>query len=178
MLEEHNDAPRHGFIFGVLVGILVALLFITKKGRNLLKVVTAEGKRKIANWDDLIEILQNEVGSDEEPESVIGEELGDRAKASNSSRKKDDQDSSAKQKANDEQEDEGAKVDKIPDTSYLERIDVRHLEQNIKEDKKEIVDRLNKIESEIGGKNEDILDSTDQSVKKKSRRLFRGVRKK
>lgn len=65
MLRDNSDVGNHntsngwssGFLFGLLVGVALALLFTTKKGRRILKVLTDEGMHKLSQWEDLVEKL-------------------------------------------------------------------------------------------------------------------------
>lgn len=65
MLRDNRDVRNHdasngwssGFLFGLLVGVALTLLFTTKKGRRILKALTDEGMHKLSQWEDLVEKL-------------------------------------------------------------------------------------------------------------------------
>lgn len=54
-----------GFLLGVLIGVLIALLFTTKKGRRILKSLTEEGMDKISNIEELFEKKLREESTDD-----------------------------------------------------------------------------------------------------------------
>jgi gas vesicle protein len=53
--HQHHQGGLNGFIFGVLIGVAITLLFTTKKGRRLLKALTDEGLDKVSKWEDLLD---------------------------------------------------------------------------------------------------------------------------
>ena len=53
-MEKQQKGTNSGFLFGVLVGVVITLLLVTKKGRKILKMLLDESKDKIAGWDGLI----------------------------------------------------------------------------------------------------------------------------
>lgn len=59
--KRSHNGPHNTFIFGVLVGVLIALLFTTKKGRKLLKVITEEGVDKLSHWEDIVDNVEKKV---------------------------------------------------------------------------------------------------------------------
>lgn len=68
--EEHSNNWASGFLIGVVVGIGLALLFTTKKGRKILKVLTDEGFSRFSKWEDA---MGNIPEDDEEfVEEVVG----------------------------------------------------------------------------------------------------------
>lgn len=65
MDNKHAHGGGNGFLFGVLIGILIALLFTTKKGRKILKNLTDEGMDKFTSLEDLLEKRLKEEDSDD-----------------------------------------------------------------------------------------------------------------
>jgi hypothetical protein len=63
-MEKHQSGTgNNGFLFGFLVGLAVALLFTTKKGRSILRNLIDHGWDKLENWED---ILKDVAGEDED----------------------------------------------------------------------------------------------------------------
>ncbi len=172
MIEEQKDAGHHGFILGILVGILIALLFTTQKGRKLLKVISNEGTRKFSNLDELIALLERELGDDTiiEEEPVVGEDLKEEVKEIEPPKKVKKAEEAVKEKVEELKEEKQPEVEAAPEPEKIEKIDTEHLEQEIQEEKKDIEEKLEKIETEVREKIEE--------PKKKSRRLFKGIRRK
>lgn len=54
--DHHRESGGHfnGFLFGIIVGVALTLLFTTKKGRRILRSLTEEGLDKVNKWEDLI----------------------------------------------------------------------------------------------------------------------------
>ena len=52
--EKNHHSSLNGFIFGVLIGVVITLLITTKKGRRILRSLTDEGLEKVSRWEDLI----------------------------------------------------------------------------------------------------------------------------
>lgn len=65
MDNKHAHGGGNGFLFGVLIGILIALLFTTKKGRKILKSLTEEGMDKFTSLEDLLEKRLKEEDTDD-----------------------------------------------------------------------------------------------------------------
>ena len=70
--ETKQHGGGNGFIFGVIVGVLVALLFTTKKGREILRDVSEKIITKLSNMeenakqaDDISELF-DEIDTEEE----------------------------------------------------------------------------------------------------------------
>ncbi len=84
MSDEERTTSGHGhatFLSGILVGILIALLFTTKRGRQLLKVISDEGIGKFNKWEDLLTLLEDQLaGSMRDEEPVMGEDLKEEVK--------------------------------------------------------------------------------------------------
>ena len=64
--HSHKNSHGNGFLLGVIVGVIVALLFTTKKGREIVKILTEKGLDK---FSDLQKVM-NEATSDVEEELV------------------------------------------------------------------------------------------------------------
>lgn len=55
--RHHHHNQNNGsqtFIVGVIIGVALALLFTTKKGRKILRAITDGGLDKIENWEELL----------------------------------------------------------------------------------------------------------------------------
>ncbi len=65
MEHKHNNSSG-GFLFGILVGVAITLLFTTKKGRKILKTLTDEGFDKISGLEDLFEkrVMEEDLDDD------------------------------------------------------------------------------------------------------------------
>lgn len=79
-----HSARRGGsfsaFVFGILVGSLVTLLFTTKKGRKILRVITDEGVERFTKWEDMISAVEQEMDN-EDISSSIGEGVEEKIEA-------------------------------------------------------------------------------------------------
>ncbi|MEK7605211.1 MAG: YtxH domain-containing protein [Patescibacteria group bacterium] len=73
--QEQNGSSFNTFLFGILIGVLATLLFTTKKGRRLLKVITDESVDRLSKWEDMVKTMQEHIDEDVEDESVMGEEV-------------------------------------------------------------------------------------------------------
>ncbi len=70
-MENRNDNRGNGFLFGLIVGVAVTLLFTTKKGREILRELTDRGMEKIGDLEEKIDRKQTEF------EQELEEEEGD-----------------------------------------------------------------------------------------------------
>lgn len=64
-MENKNNQHVSGgnaFILGVIVGVVITLLFTTKKGKEILRVLTEKG---LSKFSDMEEIFDDEEESDE-----------------------------------------------------------------------------------------------------------------
>lgn len=66
--EKHHHSSGNGFMLGVIVGVLLTLLFTTKRGREILKEMTDKGIEKWSELEKLSKELQEEELSSEEVE--------------------------------------------------------------------------------------------------------------
>jgi hypothetical protein len=71
-MNNQKDNNNGGFIFGILIGISVALLFTTKKGRRILKSLLEQGSDKLGDWETIIKETLNE-GEDYIDDDYLGE---------------------------------------------------------------------------------------------------------
>lgn len=55
-----------GFLFGLVFGVALTLLFTTKKGRRIFKALTDEGMQRVSRWEDLLERLPDDYTDEEE----------------------------------------------------------------------------------------------------------------
>jgi hypothetical protein len=76
--EESHAKFGNGFVWGMAVGALLVLLFTTKKGRRILKVLSEEGFEKMKHWEGKIEELDLSDDEIEEGEDyIVGTEEND-----------------------------------------------------------------------------------------------------
>lgn len=72
MSKEASHAKfGNGFMWGMAVGALLVLLFTTKKGRKILKVLSEEGFEKMKHWEGKIEDLDLSDDEIEEGEDYL-----------------------------------------------------------------------------------------------------------
>lgn len=70
--KQHNSRHANGlngFFFGVIVGVALALLFTTKKGRQILRTLADEGINKLSEWEKNVDekgIVVDEAIDDDE----------------------------------------------------------------------------------------------------------------
>ena len=73
-MDQQNDRKEHhgnffnAFVLGVVVGIAVALLLTTKKGRRILRTLTDEGMKKMGGFENIVK--QTVPVVPQEPEDV------------------------------------------------------------------------------------------------------------
>lgn len=53
--HDHHHGSGNGFLLGFLLGVLVTLLFTTKKGREVLRLLTEKGLEKFSDLEDVLE---------------------------------------------------------------------------------------------------------------------------
>lgn len=189
--EQHSGHSHSTFISGILVGILLALLFTTKRGRKLLSIITDEGIGKFHKWEDLLEMLesqvQGEIIPDEEP--VMGEDL-----------KEEVQQIEPPKKVEKKEEKKHKEEEKKAEETLVEKIEekvkeVEELTSELREVKEAIIEKVQDSvpdkEKEAEAVPEEVSEKEDiplhkaldpiieeEAPKKKSRRLFKGIRRK
>lgn len=226
--EQHSGHGHSTFISGILVGILLALLFTTKRGRKLLSIITDEGIGKFNKWEDLLEMLESQIQGEITPdeESVMGEDpsagsgqvLKEESKHIETSKKLEKKE--VLRQAQDEEkfeekdkevekalaEDDSEEVKSEPET-IVEKIEekvkeVEALADELREVKEAIVEKVQESVPEVVKEEETGEDEVkteedlplhkavepledpsagsgqDEAPKKKSRRLFKGIRRK
>lgn len=77
MKEKYMDQKNHhqcnhgsngsGFFFGLIVGVVLALLFTTKKGRKMFKEMTDEGMTKFSDFEKKLQETMKKDDIDDEP---------------------------------------------------------------------------------------------------------------
>jgi gas vesicle protein len=79
MDQQSNKSQKsggNGFILGVIVGVMIALLFTTKKGRAILRDITEKGIDKLSSLEELTKKAENgeyDDGFEEEDDYVKSE---------------------------------------------------------------------------------------------------------
>lgn len=149
--QEQTGSSFNTFLFGVLIGVLATLLFTTKKGRKLLKVITDESVDRLGKWEDMVKTMQEHIDEDVEDESVMGEEV---QKIAPSHSEKIEIDPSASS---------GQVESEMPDVDELPHIKI---------------DKLEKKESKETDETKERNVAEEENPKKKPRRLFKNIRKK
>ena|SRR3990167_4205819 len=94
-MENNKHHPHHGnngFILGVIVGVALTLLFVTKRGRKILKIITDEGQEKFSDLEEILkekkdsakqsidsakEGIQSIASIVEDPEGIMGDDYID-----------------------------------------------------------------------------------------------------
>lgn len=76
---RRQSGSSNGFLFGVIVGVVLTLLLSTKKGRKMLRTLTEEGLDKVSTLEDLFDEDYLEEGETdyvkEVPEDAAAEEV-------------------------------------------------------------------------------------------------------
>ena len=65
--EKKNDehiGSSNGFILGLILGVAITLLFTTKKGRKLLKLLMDEGADKVARLEEVLQKKEQVIEDD------------------------------------------------------------------------------------------------------------------
>ena len=69
--NQQSGGNGGGFLLGVIVGVLITLLFTTKRGREIFKDVLEHGVEKFSNLEDLMrEVQEKEAVEPEENDFV------------------------------------------------------------------------------------------------------------
>jgi hypothetical protein len=75
--KHSHGSGNSGFFLGFLLGVVVTLLFTTKRGRSIVRLLTEEGAKKIDSWKDVLEATEEEFFEDEgliDDEPLVTEE--------------------------------------------------------------------------------------------------------
>ncbi len=72
MDEKRKQNTSGGFLLGVIFGVILTLLFTTKKGRQVLRMLADEGLNKFADLEDLLqEKIQPETDAEEDDNDYL-----------------------------------------------------------------------------------------------------------
>lgn len=68
MDKQHHGSGNNngGFLLGILVGVALTLLLVTKKGRKILRMLTDEGIDKLSEWETVINDVKDAIDDDED----------------------------------------------------------------------------------------------------------------
>lgn len=104
--RQSGGSSLNTFFLGVLVGVFLTLLFTTKKGRKLLKIVTDEGVDRLSHWESVLKSIEKEIEDDAfDEESVLGEDVREDVRMLHAPKKEemhDDKDLSRSEKKEDD----------------------------------------------------------------------------
>ena len=64
-MQQRNNNSLHGFFLGLIIGVVVTLLFTTKKGRQIVRALTEEGLNKFSEVEDILHAMEDEAGYDD-----------------------------------------------------------------------------------------------------------------
>ena len=70
--NQQQGGQGNGFLLGVIVGVLLTLLFTTKRGRAILKDVMEHGFEKFSNLEKLMQEIQEKEVPEEDDEDESG----------------------------------------------------------------------------------------------------------
>ena len=56
--KQQNSGFLNGFVIGLMVGVGLALLFTTKKGRRIVRMLSDEGLERVGSLDELVQKFQ------------------------------------------------------------------------------------------------------------------------
>jgi len=65
MQQQRSSNQLHGFFLGLIVGVVVTLLFTTRKGRQIVRTLTEEGLHKFSEVEDILHAMEDEAGYDD-----------------------------------------------------------------------------------------------------------------
>ncbi|MBI5045019.1 MAG: hypothetical protein HZC02_03770 [Candidatus Levybacteria bacterium] len=72
--SSRRNSSLSVFLFGILFGVFVTLLFTTKKGKRVLKAITDEGVERFSRWEDMISAVEQEMDNANLDDDEIVEE--------------------------------------------------------------------------------------------------------
>lgn len=61
---QRNNGLGSGFLLGVVVGVIITLLFTTKKGRELVKEMTDKGLERFSDLQEMLDRTEDELQED------------------------------------------------------------------------------------------------------------------
>lgn len=71
--HNHQHANGSGFLLGVIVGVLITLLFTTKRGRIIFKEILEKGVEKFSNLEELMK--ESSMLDEEDIDEAEGEDF-------------------------------------------------------------------------------------------------------
>ena len=74
MNNDKNGGFGNGFLFGLIIGVCLCLLFTTKKGRVILSELVENGERALEDFVEPQEVSPEEVVSEDDDEGIVPEE--------------------------------------------------------------------------------------------------------
>ncbi len=80
--QIRSGSSLNGFVLGLVVGVLITLLFTTKKGRQILQTLTEEGMNKFNEVEDIIRAMEEDgeiVDPEEDMDEPLESEMPDKA---------------------------------------------------------------------------------------------------
>ncbi|HUD44946.1 MAG TPA: YtxH domain-containing protein [Patescibacteria group bacterium] len=73
-MQQKNGSSLNGFLWGLIVGVALTLLFTTKKGRQILRSLTDEGLSKFSEVEDILHAME-EAGEYEDVDELTADEI-------------------------------------------------------------------------------------------------------
>ena len=75
---EHKHSPFNGFLLGLVAGVLLTLLFTTKKGRRILHMLTEEGMSKFGEVEEILQAIEEDrIAQDPDDDDFSPPEIDD-----------------------------------------------------------------------------------------------------
>lgn len=72
--HNHTNSQGNGFLLGVIVGVIITLLFTTKRGREIVKDLTAKGLDKFGELQKVLDEKKDEFKEVLEQDEMLEEE--------------------------------------------------------------------------------------------------------